>query len=113
MRELQLAKAAIRTGIEVLLKRAELQLDDVDELSIAGGFGNYLDKENAIRLGLIPQLPLERIKFIGNAAFIGAKMALISRDIRNRAEKVARNTHHLQIADTPDFQNLYMESMMF
>jgi len=113
MRELQLAKAAIRTGIEVLLRQAGLQLDDVDELYIAGGFGNYLDKENAIRLGLIPQLPLERIKFIGNAAFIGAKMALISRDIRNRADKVARNTHHLQIADTPDFQNLYMESMMF
>jgi uncharacterized 2Fe-2S/4Fe-4S cluster protein (DUF4445 family) len=113
MRELQLAKAAIRTGIEVLLRQAELNLDDVDELCIAGGFGNYLDKENAIRLGLIPRLPLERIKFIGNAAFVGAKMALISRDIRDRAEKVARNTHHLQIADTPDFQNLYMESMMF
>ena len=113
VRELQLAKAAIRTGIEVLLRQAELRIDDVDELCVAGGFGNYLNKENTIRLGLIPQLPLERIKFIGNAAFVGAKMALISRDIRERADKVARNTHHLQIADTPDFQNLYMESMMF
>jgi len=113
VRELQLAKAAIRTGIEVLLRQAELQLDDIDELCIAGGFGNYINKENAIRLGLIPQLPLERIKFVGNAAFAGAKMALISRDIRERAENVARNTHHLQIADTPDFQTLYMESMIF
>jgi uncharacterized 2Fe-2S/4Fe-4S cluster protein (DUF4445 family) len=113
VRELQLAKAAIRTGIEVLLRQAELQLDDVDELCVAGGFGNYLNKENAIRLGLIPAMPLERIKFIGNAAFIGAKMALISRDIRDRADKVARSIQHLQIADTPDFQTLYMESMMF
>jgi uncharacterized 2Fe-2S/4Fe-4S cluster protein (DUF4445 family) len=113
VRELQLAKAAIRTGIEVLLKKAELQLSDIEQLCIAGGFGNYLNKENAIRLGLIPQLPLERIKFIGNAAFVGAKMALISRYVRERADKVARNTHHLQIADTPDFQTLYMESMMF
>ncbi|MFQ6042124.1 MAG: ASKHA domain-containing protein, partial [Candidatus Poribacteria bacterium] len=113
VRELQLAKAAIRTGIEVLLRQAELQLDDVDELYVAGGFGNYINKENAIRLGLIPAMPLERIKFIGNAAFIGAKMSLISRDIRGRADKVARSVQHLQIADTPDFQTLYMESMMF
>ncbi|HIE28495.1 TPA: DUF4445 domain-containing protein [Candidatus Poribacteria bacterium] len=113
VRELQLAKAAIRTGIEVLLRQAGLQLDDVDELCVAGGFGNYLNKENAIRLGLIPEMPLARIKFIGNAAFIGAKMALISRDIRDRADKVARSTQHLQIADTPDFQTLYMESMTF
>jgi uncharacterized 2Fe-2S/4Fe-4S cluster protein (DUF4445 family) len=113
VRELQLAKAAIRTGIETLLRQAGLQLDDLAELYVAGGFGNYLNKENAIRLGLIPKLPLERIKFIGNAAFIGAKMALISREVRDRADNVAKNTHHLQIADTPDFQMLYMESMMF
>lgn len=113
IRELQLAKGAIRTGIEVLLRQADLQLDDIDELCVAGGFGNYLNKENAIRLGLIPEIPPERITFIGNAAMAGSKMALISQEVRERSIKIARTTQHLQIADTPDFQMLYMESMMF
>ena len=113
IRELQLAKGAIRTGIEVLLRQADLQLDDIDELCVAGGFGNYLNKENAIRLGLIPEILPERITFIGNAAMAGAKMALISQEVRERSIKIARTTQHLQIADTPDFQMLYMESMMF
>jgi len=113
IRELQLAKAAIRTGIEVLLKQAEKRPEDVSELYIAGGFGNYLNKGNAIRLGLIPELQHEKIKFIGNAAVAGAKMALISMEARQRTEKVARITQHLQIAETPDFQTRFMDAMLF
>jgi len=113
IRELQLAKAAIRTGIEVLLKQVEKWTDDVSELYIAGGFGNYLNKENAIRLGLIPELQHEKIKFIGNAAVAGAKMALMSMEVRERTEKVAHITQHLQIAETPDFQTRFMDAMLF
>lgn len=113
MRELQLAKAAVRSGIEVILQSIGLSAADLDELCIAGGFGSYLNKDNAVRLGLIPDLPRNRIRIVGNAAIGGAKLALISQEMRRKAETVARQIQHLQIAETPDFQNQFMEAMMF
>jgi len=113
IRELQLAKGAIRTGIDLLLERAGLGVGDLDELCLAGGFGNYIDKRNAIRLGLIPDLPLERLRFIGNGALAGARMALVSTAMRRRGEGVAREAEHLQIAGTPDFQMRFSEAMLF
>lgn len=112
-RELQLAKGAIRTGIDLLLERAGLSAGDLGELCLAGGFGNYIDKRNAIRLGLIPDLPLERLRFIGNGALVGARMALVSTTMRRRGERVAREAEHLQIAGTPDFQARFSEAMLF
>jgi uncharacterized 2Fe-2S/4Fe-4S cluster protein (DUF4445 family) len=113
MRELQLAKAAIRSGIDVLIKEVGIAVEDLDQLLIAGGFGSYLNKVNAIRLGLIPDLPHNRIKIIGNAAITGAKLALISQDQRRRGQTVASEIQHLQIAETPDFQAQFIEAMIF
>ena len=113
MRELQLAKAAIRSGIDVLIKEVGIAVEDLDQLLIAGGFGSYLNKVNAIRLGLIPNLPHNRIKIIGNAAITGAKLALISQDQRRRGQTVASEIQHLQIAETPDFQAQFIEAMIF
>ena len=113
VRELQLAKGAIRTGIDLLLEKAELTLDDLDEFCVAGGFGNYLDKGNAIRLGLIPEMPLEKLRFVGNGALVGAKLALLSDDMRRTGERVARESDHLQVAGTPDFQMRFSEAMLF
>lgn len=113
VRELQLAKAAICSGIELLLEQGGVSIDDVDEFCIAGGFGNYLDKENAIRLGLIPALPLDKLRYIGNGALVGANLALLSRALRRRGMQVARQAHHLQIAGTPDFQMRFSEAMLF
>ena len=113
MRELQLAKAAIRSGIDVLIKEVGIAVENLDQLLIAGGFGSYLNKANAIRLGLIPDLPHNRIKIIGNAAIAGAKLALISQDQRRRGQTVAGETQHLQIAETPDFQAQFIEAMIF
>ena len=113
MRELQLAKAAIRSGIDVLIKEVGITVEDLDQLLIAGGFGSYLNKANAIRLGLIPDLPHNRIKIIGNAAITGAKLALISQDQRRRGQTVASEIQHLQIAETPDFQAQFIEAMIF
>jgi uncharacterized 2Fe-2S/4Fe-4S cluster protein (DUF4445 family) len=113
VRELQLAKAAVRSGIETLLDCADVQPDALDEVLIAGGFGNYLNKENAQRLGLLPRIPLERIRYVGNAALVGARLALISLDMRTRAERVARNVRHIQIATTPDFRMRFTEAMLF
>lgn len=113
IRELQLAKAAIRTGIDVLIDRVGIELEQLDELLIAGGFGSYINKENAIRLGLIPDLPAEKIKFIGNAAIVGARLALISSEARASADQIPKITQHIQVANTPDFQTQFMEAMLF
>ncbi len=112
-RELQLAKGAIRTGIDLLLEHENLELRDLDEFCLAGGFGNYINKANAIRLGLIPELPQERIRFIGNGALVGGRMVLVSVSMRRRGECVVREAEHLQIAGTPDFQNRFSEAMLF
>ena len=113
VRELQLAKAAIRTGIDLLLEHAGLGVDDLDEFCIAGGFGNYIDKASAMRLGLIPELAPEKLNFIGNGALVGARLALLSRSLRRRGDQVAREAEHLQLAHTPDFQMRFSEAMMF
>jgi len=113
IRELQLAKAAIRSGIDVLLDRAGVGLDEVDEFCIAGGFGSYLDRGHAIALGLIPPLPLEKLRYIGNGALMGALLALLSTGLRRRGQHLARQAEHLQIADAPDFQMRFSEAMLF
>ncbi len=113
LRELQLAKAAIRSGIDLLLEAGGVRPEDVDEFCIAGGFGNYLNRDNALRLGLIPPLPAERVRYIGNGALVGATLALVSTTLRRRAGVVARRAEHLQIAGTADFQSRFSDAMMF
>ena len=113
MRELQLAKGAIRTGIDALLQHAGVSLEDLDELCLAGGFGSYINKGNAIRLGLIPNLDEERITYIGNAALVGSKLVLVSRQMRRRAMELINQVVHLQVAHTPEFQMAFAEAMLF
>lgn len=113
IRELQLAKAAIRTGIDALLDAHRLRPPDISTFYLAGGFGSYINKAHAVRLGMIPEMPLDRIRFIGNAAAVGAKLALVSQEIRRKALRVARHTEHLQIAETPDFQSRFADAMIF
>ena len=113
IRELQVAKAAIRSGIEVLLDTVGLRPADVSTLYLAGGFGNYLNKHHAVQLGMIPEMPLDRIHFIGNAAAIGAQLVILSQEMRRRAQQVARSTEHLQIAETPDYQIRFADAMLF
>jgi uncharacterized 2Fe-2S/4Fe-4S cluster protein (DUF4445 family) len=113
VREIQLAKAAIRSGIETLLDLAGVRPDELDEVLIAGGFGNYLNKENAQRLGMIPNVALDRVKFVGNAALVGSRLALVSIEMRSRAERLARTIRHIQIAGTPNFRMRFTEAMLF
>lgn len=113
VRELQLAKAAVRVGVEMLLESLELRAEQVDQLLIAGAFGNYLSRENAVRIGMFPKIPLERIRYIGNAAIVGAQLALISTEMRQRAQQLARRAEHLQIATHPEFQMRFAEAMFF
>jgi uncharacterized 2Fe-2S/4Fe-4S cluster protein (DUF4445 family) len=80
---------------------------------LAGAFGNYIRKENAIRLGLLPDFPLDKVRFIGNAAAAGAKMALMSREAREESKRISANTEYVELAVDPDFQNEFIEAMMF
>ena len=89
IRELQLAKGAIRCGIEALLQNAGITAGDLDRVIIAGAFGTYIDVESAITIGLLPELPRDRVSQVGNAAGTGARLALISRTHRQQAQEIA------------------------
>jgi uncharacterized 2Fe-2S/4Fe-4S cluster protein (DUF4445 family) len=111
VRELQLAKAAIRTGINVLLKSAGIAATDVKRIIIAGTFGNYIDIKSAVRVGMLPDLPMRRFSQVGNAAGAGACMVLVSGMAREKTEQMARCVKYLELADRPDFMELYVEAL--
>ena len=113
VRELQLAAGAIRAGINILVRQAGLEPADLEAVLLAGAFGNYIRRDNARRIGLLPQIPCERIRFIGNAASMGAKLALLSAAERTRAADLARRTEHVDLSLDPDFQMEFGLSMMF
>jgi len=113
IREVQLAKGAIAAGIEVLVQRWGGKLTDIDRVCLAGGFGNYIDKANACRIGLLPQPLLSKIVGIGNGAGAGAKLALLSKDEMTRGEHIAQKVEYIELSAVKAFQDLFMEKMMF
>ena len=113
IRETQLAKAAIRAGIKLLQNRIGLEDDDIEHILLAGAFGNYIRKESALRIGLLPDVPLERIAFVGNAASSGARMALVSQHYRDKARELAGRIEYIEIAHEPEFQDVFADSILF
>ncbi|HEY2991902.1 MAG TPA: ASKHA domain-containing protein [Methylomirabilota bacterium] len=113
VRQLQLAKGAIASGIAMLQHVAGVPDARVGELMLAGGFGNYLSIASAVRIGLIPDLPRERIRYVGNAASLGAQLALLSETERARAEDIARRIDHVSLAAHPDFEQIFVDCMNF
>ncbi|MBN2319030.1 MAG: DUF4445 domain-containing protein [Acidobacteria bacterium] len=103
VRELQLAKAAIRLGIETLLDDAGIVEKDIDKVVIAGAFGTFIDVESAVTIGMLPPLPLERFEQVGNAAGTGARLALISKSRRQAADRIASRDGYIELASIPDF----------
>ena len=113
IRQVQLAKGAIRTGIILLQKKLDLKGPDIEHVLLAGAFGNYIRKESALRIGLLPVVEVEKIRFIGNAAASGAQMILLSRHCRDKAHELARRIEYVEIAHEPDFQDVFADSMLF
>jgi uncharacterized 2Fe-2S/4Fe-4S cluster protein (DUF4445 family) len=109
--EIQLAKAAIRTGLEILLINADITAQDVDEVIIAGAFGTYIDVPNAISVGMFPEIPVERFRQIGNAAGMGAVQALLSVEYRALIKDVIKKVDYIELTSFDDFQNMFMDSM--
>src|SRR5437867_9999601 len=113
VRQIQLAKGAIASGIALLQRVAGAPDDRIAELMLAGGFGNYVSIASAVRIGLIPPLPLDRIRYVGNAASLGAQACLLSEAERQRADTIARRIEHVSLAAHPDFERVFVDAMNF
>ena len=97
----------------MLQKVMEIPDSELDELMLCGGFGNYISIESAVDIKLLPKLPVEKISYVGNAAHLGAQMALLSEVERNRADKIAKEVSHVALATHPDFQDIFVEALSF
>lgn len=113
VRELQLAKGAIQAGVKILLKEAGLTIEDLQQVLLAGAFGNYIDVESALGIGLLPDIPAAKIKPVGNAAGLGSLMALVSNEERARAAKVAKQVDYVELSSRRDFQEEFITSLNF
>ena len=113
VREVQLAKAAIAAGIQLMCDRIGMELSDIEQVDIAGAFGNYINPDNACAIGLIPDALRERIAQVGNAAGEGARLALLDADRWKEAEILARETEFLELATMPEFQDEFVEQLSF
>ena len=111
IREIQLAKAAIHTGCSILMRKRGVSTDLIDKIFVAGAFGNYLNIENSIIIGLLPDVPPSKVKFVGNAAGSGAIMSLISKEEREKAKELARKTKYVELAIDPSFHMELAASM--
>lgn len=111
IREVQLAKGAISAGIQILCEEGGITENDIDVLYLAGAFGNHIDKRSAREIGIIPQLPDERIIPIGNAAIMGGALALLHEEMRTYAEEMSAGIKHLELNEHPDFQNIYVAAL--
>jgi uncharacterized 2Fe-2S/4Fe-4S cluster protein (DUF4445 family) len=102
------AKAAIYAGAQVLAKSTGLDFDEIETIYIAGGFGNYLDRGKAISIGLIPDLPLEKVRFVGNTAILGARLALLSEEIWNEIEHIAQSITYYDLISYPYYYDEFL-----
>jgi uncharacterized 2Fe-2S/4Fe-4S cluster protein (DUF4445 family) len=107
----QLAKGAIRAGIQMLLEDLGAPEREIDRVIIAGAFGTYLDVDSAVSIGMLPSLPLDRFHQVGNAAGTGARMALVSRTKRAMAQVLARKVGYIELATAPRFMHVFAQAM--
>lgn len=113
IREIQLAKSAIYSGMLILLRQAGLTFNDIDALYLAGGFGNFIDAGSALRIGLLPGELKDRIHPVGNSAGIGALQFLKSHHFREKTEKIIKNARHVELSAYEDFATEFALNMNF
>jgi uncharacterized 2Fe-2S/4Fe-4S cluster protein (DUF4445 family) len=105
------SKAAILAAMRLLLNNVGMSFEDLERILVAGGFGNYLDVEKAIFIGLLPDIPPERITFIGNSSLTGARMALLSRHALARANTLARQMTYVELSIDPKFYDEFVAAL--
>ena len=113
VREVQLAKAAMAAGLRLMAQKLGVEIEDIEEVDIAGAFGNYINPDSACAIGLIPAELRERIVPVGNAAGAGARLALMNAAAWADADALARSTEFLELATLPEFQDEFVEQLNF
>jgi uncharacterized 2Fe-2S/4Fe-4S cluster protein (DUF4445 family) len=111
--QILLAKGAIRAGIDILMDYLQVQIPQIDEIVIAGAFGSYINPEQAIRIGLLPDVALQRIHAVGNAAGVGARMLLASMQERIKCLDLAKEIEYLELTIYPDFDLFFANGIKF
>ncbi len=113
IREVQMAKGAIAAGIHLMARELGIAITDIDQVLLAGAFGNFLNPKNACRIGLLPPELIAKIKPVGNAAGSGAKLLACSQEELNRTDQLIRHIDFLELASLPDFQHEFAKNMRF
>jgi len=113
VREVQLAKAAISAGIKILIAEKGISYEEIEKIYIAGGFGNFMDVSSAINIGMLPKELEDKVYSIGNSAGSGAKMYLLSQQQREKTLSIKRSTTYIELSNRADFQDYFMDSIMF
>jgi uncharacterized 2Fe-2S/4Fe-4S cluster protein (DUF4445 family) len=113
IRQLQLASGAIRAAMNILMKHAGVSESQLDGIVVAGGFGNFIDADNAKRIGLLPNLPDGKISFVGNASLLGAEQAALDKSAWREAAETARSVENVDISLDPEFQIEFANAMIF
>lgn len=111
--EIQLAKGAIRAGIDILLQVSGIPADDIQDFIVAGAFGTYISIESAVQVGMFPDLPRQRFQQVGNAAGAGAREMLVSLPRRQFAESFARQVEYVELSAYPGFINKFSNALFF
>ncbi len=110
---LKLAKSAISVGTKIVMKHYGIEIDELDRLYLAGAFGTYINPENALRIGLIPDMPSNKITRVGNAAIEGARQVLLSQEKRSEVEEIPKSTKHIRLELEKDFHDRFIEELCF
>lgn len=113
VRQLQLVKGSINAGVEILLRHCGVGATDLEEVNIAGAFGNFLRKTSLSAIGLVPPIDPEKIKFIGNAAGVGARMALVDANARRRTCEIGERCEYVELAGHPDYESAFCAAIRF
>lgn len=113
IRQIQMAKAAVRTAIDILLSRAGIKEEDLEYVFLAGTFGSYLDPQSCMNIGLLPQVDIAKVKNLGNAAARGAVMSLLSGDMIYKAREIKEKTEYVELALEPLFQKIFLNNLNF
>lgn len=113
IRQLQLAKGAMASGIKILMAKHNIDVEDITEVLLAGAFGNYLNPHSACKIGLIPKELEGKITPVGNAAGVGAKQALLSVNQYLRTADIANLAEYVELASFPDFASIFAKAMYF
>ena len=105
------SKGSIYSAAKVPVDKAGMQVEDIDKIYIGGGFGNYLDIEKAVTIGLLPDLPPSRYEFIENGSLAGARMALLSADVMRKTEEIAERMTNIELCTEHAYMREYVNSL--